>query len=356
MEETLALGAARPTSGNLELSLAALRRRFAEAQRPQPAIFWADLGVSAMVGWSAFYLAGSLPAGSALSGVALVVAILALYRAVLFIHEITHLKPNVVRGFETTWNLLVGIPLMAPSLLYVGAHRHHHDVTRYGTDLDPEYEPVATWGPLRIASSFALMPLFPPALAVRWGVLGPLSRLIPALRPFVVGHLSTLAINPRYVRELPVRRDALRWKLEEAGGALWVWACTAAIAFGLLDVRWAFVAWAVTAGILFLNHARTLASHRYENLGGQLDWNEQLIDSVNIPGAPILTALAAPVGLRFHGLHHMLPGVPYHNLPAVHRALIEELPEDSPYRDTVTSGVLATLGQLFARSARNAQR
>jgi hypothetical protein len=48
----------------------------------------------------------------------------------------------------------------------------------------------------------------------------------------------------------------------------------------------------------------------------------------------------------------MMPGLPYHALGAVHRALLAELPADSPYRATETTGMLATLGALLSRAGR----
>jgi fatty acid desaturase len=66
---------------------------------------------------------------------------------------------------------------------------------------------------------------------------------------------------------------------------------------------------------------------------------EQLLDSINLRGLPILTVLLAPVGLRFHALHHHLPYLPYHSLGRVHRRLLAELPQNAPYRATVRDGV-----------------
>jgi fatty acid desaturase len=355
LEHTLALEGTGAGSGTLELRLATLRRRFADAQRPRPAIFWSDLCVSATIGWAAFAVAGTAPVRSLLSFVALGVAVLALYRAVLFIHEIAHLKRGAMPGFEVIWNLAVGLPLMAPSLMYVGSHHDHHNVSLYGTEQDPEYERIVLWSPLRILASFVAMVVLPPAIALRWGVIGPVSRLIPPLRPFVVGYLSTLVINPFYRRAMPVRGDARRWALEEFGGFVYFWAGAVGLYTGVIPLHWLGLWYAAQASILILNHARTLVAHRYEGDGRRLDWTEQLVDSVNIvAGSHLLTMLAAPVGLRYHGLHHMMPGLPYHNLGAVHRTLLAELPEDSPYRDTVTSGVFVTLGQLLRRSRKHA--
>ena len=40
----------------------------------------------------------------------------------------------------------------------------------------------------------------------------------------------------------------------------------------------------------------------------------------------------APVGLRYHALHHLFPTLPYHNLKAAHEYLLVHLPPESPYR------------------------
>jgi fatty acid desaturase len=57
--------------------------------------------------------------------------------------------------------------------------------------------------------------------------------------------------------------------------------------------------------------------------------------------------LIAPVGLRYHALHHHLPSLPYHSLGAVHRALVAELPPDAPYRQTERDSVLEPVQKLW---------
>ena len=69
---------------------------------------------------------------------ATVVSALAFYRGLCFTHEITHLRRRSVPGFETVWNLVLGVPLLLPSFTYVGVHQSHHSLSTYGTRDDPD--------------------------------------------------------------------------------------------------------------------------------------------------------------------------------------------------------------------------
>jgi fatty acid desaturase len=82
---------------------------------------------------------------------------------------------------------------------------------------------------------------------------------------------------------------------------------------------------------------------------------EQIEDSNTVTGHPLLTELLFPVGLRYHGLHHMLPSLPYHSLGIAHRRLMAQLPADSPYRSTIRGGFLEAAGELW-RSASTSGR
>ncbi len=77
---------------------------------------------------------------------------------------------------------------------------------------------------------------------------------------------------------------------------------------------------------------------------------DQLLDSINYPHRPFLSALWAPLGLRFHALHHVFPSLPYHNLDQAHRRLMAELPADSPYRLTESPSLTASIVQLWQTS------
>jgi len=317
---------------------------------PSRIIYWSDLLASAIVGWAAFVISARTPFGSLLHVIATLVAIFAVLRAALFIHELTHLKRGQIPGFELVWNLIVGIPFMIPSLMYVGSHMDHHKRTGFGTYDDPEYAPIAHWSRLRIAAFVVLAALVPLVLPLRWGILGPVSRFFPPLRRFVVGKLSTLAINANYVRPMPKGEQIKRWNAQEAGAAVFVWAVFGAVMTGWIPIEW-IVQWCVVGGgVLAVNQVRTLVAHGYENEGEKMDAEAQLLDSINLRGWSVLTALIAPVGLRYHALHHYLPFLPYHSLGLVHRRLLVELPQNAPYRATLRDG-FDTLRGLWRNAA-----
>lgn len=333
-----------------------LRKQFTKTFQPHPGIYWIDLLLSSVVGWTAFYLSLRSPFGSLPYFAATAIALVALLRTILFIHEIAHCKRGSLPGFEIAWHLLVGLPFMLPSLMYVGSHSDHHRLNVFGTANDPEYAPLAQGNILNLGW-FVLGVLIVPALLVlRWGILAPLSYSVPPLRKLVVQRASTLVINPAYCRSPPKKQHRSRWIIQEWATALVVWlACTSWL-LGQLPMVWILQWYLVTAGMLVLNQVRTLAAHRYENSGRQLSLTEQLLDSVNLSGWPLLTVLAAPVGLRYHALHHLLPNVPYHSLGELHRQLQNTLPLDSSYNQASERGILLAIQDLVRRMRQHRTR
>ena len=81
-----------------------------------------------------------------------------------------------------------------------------------------------------------------------------------------------------------------------------------------------------------------------------MTFEEQLLDSVNYPDNPILGELWAPVGLRYHALHHLFPGIPYHNLGTAHRKLVANLPAENIYNQTGARTLNGALRDLWQRA------
>ena len=156
----------------------------------RPAVYWTDMLGSALLGYGA--LAATIFAGSTLAAlIAGLVAVLALYRAGSFIHEITHVKPNAVPGFYWAWNALVGVPLLVPSFMYEGVHNQHHAKTYYGTAEDPEYLPLALMHPWTLPVFLVAAALAPIGMLIRFGLLAPLSLLSATWSPNIPGCRST---------------------------------------------------------------------------------------------------------------------------------------------------------------------
>lgn len=324
--------------------------------RPTRSLYWADLLVCASIGWASF--TGLLQAGRGLRLLFFSVATFALYRAVLFIHELSHVNDSSLPYFELVWNVVIGVPFLVPSFLYRGVHLDHHRQKTYGTRSDPEYVPFAHRPPTTIGLYLLGALLLPVASMFRFGLLGPLSWTHAGIRKLTVERYSALAINRAYVRRDPPEGQ---WRLQELACTALCWTALLAWRTGSVPGR-VFLWWGIVgATISALNAVRALAAHRYDNDGDELSSTEQLLDSCTLKRqspsgmAPLVgawQALWAPVGLRYHALHHWLPMLPYHNLGRAHRLLLTAIDEPAPYRSTLRDAMWATLADLVSRSLR----
>jgi fatty acid desaturase len=333
------------------INLRDTRERVADLIRPNPAIYWTDLLASAATGWTAFALALGRPFWSPPHLGLCVIAVLALYRSAMFIHELTHLPKVALPGFQWTWDALVGIPLQLPSFMYLGVHLDHHRRTVYGTPADPEYQPFATSPRRRIVRYLLEAPAIPILLLARFSLLAPLSLLLgPRFRKLVVERASSLAINWSYRREPPGEALRKRWLVSEALASAVGLSVIGLTVAGILAPRVLGQWYLVSVSVAVLNQVRTIGAHRWRNAGVEMDVVSQLLDSVNTPGT--LAGLWAPVGLRFHALHHFVPDLPYHALGKAHRRLVRTLPVESGYARTLSNGMWASLRTLWREAGR----
>jgi len=326
-----------------------MRELVRDLHRVKPAVFWADLAATSAVGWSAFVAAVVLRPFSAGMMACVVVAAFALYRSLCFLHEVTHQNRRSLPGFETAWNLLAGYPLLMPSFVYVGVHQSHHKLSTYGTSQDPEYLPFAQNS--RMTAVFALEAFFiPAALLIRFLVLTPVGLVWPRFQGWLVRCLSSLTMNVAYRREAT---PELLAKVQRHSVVLWAaWAGLIALAvYGALPGRTFAIWFAVTGLASFVNTLRTLGAHAYESTGEPLDRIGQLVDSIDTPGA-WWTEIWAPVGLRYHALHHYFPGIPYHNLAEAYRRIAAALPVSGHYCRMSSPSLQHSLRTLYQKGLR----
>lgn len=268
------------------------------------------------------------------------------YRAGMFIHEVVHQRAaGRMKFFRFTWNLLCGIPFLTPSFVYY-PHIDHHRRKHYGTKQDGEYLPLEHQPTWQIVFYLSWCLVIPILVLLRFLVFTPLAWLIPGFRGLVHRHMSSMVMDPLYLRPEAGKKTRRVILIQEV--ACFLWTLVIAVILPALVGQWPtpflIHAYLMSVCIVFLNSIRTLGSHRWFSSGGQMTFLEQLLDSVNYPRNPWISEWWGPVGTRFHALHHLFPSLPYHALPRAHRRLMASLPKDSLYRRTeehsLTSGII----------------
>jgi len=348
-----------------EFSLSEARTIVGEYFTPNAWIFWTDFLLSWSIGVLAFMVvefperfltnpAWFWPARI----VGFLVSSLLYYRCSLFIHELVHIRAGEFRVFRFVWNALCGIPFLMPTFVYY-THLDHHRRKHYGTKKDGEYIPLGRLPAWQIVFYLSQVLVIPLLAVVRFGLLTPLTWISRPVRDWVHQHMSSMIMDPMYIRPLPSRRTLRVIRLQELFCFLWIVFIGLRMfaPMGLLpgEMRPTFLlhVYLTAVFVLTLNALRTLGAHRWTNDGREMTFVEQLLDSVNYPRHPLTGGLWAPVGLRFHALHHVFPTIPYHALAEAHRRLMRKLPADSPYRKCDADTLTGVLRDLWRRARAN---
>ncbi|MBO9724127.1 MAG: fatty acid desaturase [Novosphingobium sp.] len=326
--------------------LIAAARIARELSEPAAAIYWTDLAITAGLSYGALAGVILLPFSIWSASLALV-AVFGFYRGLSFIHELSHIRPGKLPGFRTSWNLLFGIPLLVPSFLYDEVHLVHHSKLNYGTVADPEYLQIGRMKSWQVGAFIAVAALAPIALLARFALLAPASLLSGRLRQRVLTRWSSLAINHGFRRRLSSKQAAGEWRVLEGITSCWALTICSLTVTGAVNLGNVTACIAIGGGVALVNQVRTLVSHVWSNeTGGSLTLIEQYQDSVNLPEPNLLTTLLAPVGLRYHALHHLMPSLPYHALPLAHRRMVGEMATGTAYSAGNYRGVWAVFARI----------
>jgi fatty acid desaturase len=171
------------------------------------------------------------------------------------------------------------------------------------------------------------------------------------LRRVVVGQLSAMSINPAFRRQDLAFSRSAAWRVQEIAAWLWSWLLVGLVVLGGTAARFVLTGAAIMAVVALVNQLRTLVAHAWTSDGQPMSFTNQFLDSINVPPPGFLPLLWAPVGLRYHALHHLLPGIPYHRLAEAHRRLAGSLPTESAYHRSQHRGLWAPLRALIGRSS-----
>lgn len=313
--------------------------------------YWYDLVLCAVCAYTAATIYLAAPWFSWVKLVTFPIAAFWLYRANSMVHEVSHLNKSQLNSFKVGWNLLLGVPTLFPSTFFTSHHRDHHTGRHYGTPQDPEYI-INVFTPGSIASTlfYVVHLLIYPAFVLLRFMLAPLTFLTPGLREFTLRRLSSFTLNWKYERH--VGRIGWSFFWVEMLCCARAWCIPYGVISGIADWTRIPQMYFLAIAILFCNQMRFLADHHFESHGEQMSLHDHVIDSCNYSKNDFFTWLFFPFTIRFHALHHLFPTIPYHNLPAAHQHLTDNLPADSVYHDLDRPGWWHTAKQnLLGKSA-----
>ncbi|MBI3436955.1 MAG: fatty acid desaturase [Proteobacteria bacterium] len=325
---------------------------------PRAGIFWTDLVICVVIAAAGLYLSMPFPwailSGSPAAIGGFFVAVLALYRASYFNHELSH-HGRRMPGFEIGWNVLIGIPLLIPSFLY-SDHRNHHSDEAFGTYDDVEYFPPRLRGLRGAAALFVASFLLPLIYVARFSGLLVAAWVSPRIRRWVDTRASSLGILGLSRRTAPTATERRVWRIQEIACFFYLLVCGLGLLLGIAPVTSVLHIYAVIVCVLFLHGIRIMVGHRYESDGNARNRIDQVLDSFNFTRNRVVTSLLAPLGFDLHALHHLFPSIPYHNMARAHRRIAAALPADSLYHSVTSPSYFTEVARfLMRRPARDIQ-
>ena len=286
----------------------------------KPAIYFRDFLIALAVFGSAF--AWGVLADWPLAILPWGIAAAFLARAGIFGHEIAH-RPNDrrMRVFYWVWHATIGAIILVPTARFAEPHRTHHTTGIFKTKDDPQYLLVRS----NKALAFFVLAVLP--------FVTPLFTLFQA----VIASIGGVALEERLDRF--TRRTfnfSVSMPLPDAKKAEVTWLSRyyllvfATFAYTLPQALPFYYATLVGAWLIIV--LRIPLEHEMERYSETSTREDQMRDSFTVETP--LALLIQPIGFRYHTAHHMYPGVPYHNLPALHAHLKETMPG---YRDSIIS-------------------
>lgn len=284
----------------------------------KPSIYFRDFFISMVIFLGA--LAWGLKADWPLVAIPCVVAAAFVARLGIFAHELSH-RPSdrSMKLFYWVWQLTAGALVQMPSARFVEPHKAHHTTGIFRTKDDPQYLLVRSDGKLAVFV-LVLLPFLTPLYTFFQILIASIGglRLEEAMDAFTRRKFNFSISTPLP----PARKSEVTWL------ARYYLVLYALFAF-LLPQALPFY-YAVLVGGWLVVVLRIPLEHELERYAETSESRDQMLDSFTVETP--LAVIVQPLGFRYHTAHHMYPGVPYHNLPALHEHLKATVPQ---YRNSI---------------------
>ncbi len=257
-----------------------------------------------------------------------------LARAGIFGHELSHRPQDPrMRRFYWLWHLTVSAIIMVPIVRFIGPHRTHHATGTFRTKDDPQYLLLRSNSALAVFVLVAL-PFVTPLYTVFQIVVASLGGVALEER---IDRFTRRRFNFSVSMPIPQRHHAevtwlARYSLVLLGGFFAVFPQVLPFFYAVLVGAWTIVV------------LRIPLEHELEAYAERSVQSDQMRDSFTVESP--LAVIIQPIGFRYHTAHHMYPGVPYHNLPALHAHLKATVPD---YNRSIVSYWDAIRGPKAAR-------
>lgn len=260
-------------------------------------IYWTDYLASLLIFAVSFYFVATTG-----SVVAFVLAIIFLYRAGAFTHEIAHQNKNPkMKVFKFVWNITMGLLILQPSLRFTNTHLKHHTTGIFATENDPQYPLI--FKDIKLAAAiFLLLP---------WVL--PIYNLLVCLIYKNKSLESILYKDIKYTKT--ERRIVDSYEL--------YYAIATALVLALVPLQVIVAFYLVSVGAWYLSVLRIPLEHPLSEYKKTSTSRDQEVLSYTHE-SPLYIPIQ-PLALRYHTVHHMYPKIPYHNLKKEHSRLRDEI-------------------------------
>lgn len=269
------------------------------------------------------------------------------YHSIAFMHEFVHSKDTDFKVLTPLWHFFVGIPFLVPLFLYRQIHLTHHSKKYYSTTMDAEYLP---FGLSRVSIILQLLFNFvvPFLVVFRFLLMTPATYLNKNIKLLIENKLSFIGFKYSFDRkDIPVKND-LNYRIYDFLCFFYLATVLVLVGYGYIPLKFIYSWYLIMLIALTFNSIRSFGStHLYKFKGSEVSFDSHILDSINVDSESILTYILCPVGLQYHGVHHIFPSIPYHNLKESFNILKRDFPNHPYIKNTTYDSIFSVFKEVL---------